>query len=183
MKRLIFFPLLILCNAAVANAEIYTWTDDQGVVIFTDNPDHAPSRFSGITKSDGIIYIHTIATHKNPGRAGKTRLQAIIPKNRINSTFPRVKQKQLSLDQQSEIRGHLGGDQTDPAPPSMKQPKPLPIRNQPKAVPSGMKQPIPADIGEQPKATPSGMKQPEPEPIGDQPTPTPSGMVQPVPKL
>lgn len=84
MKRLILFPLLILCCAAQSNAEIYTWTDDQGVVTFTDNPAQIPSRFSGRTRNGDITTIHMLTFRKTPGR-GEKRPQAIIPGNRTKS--------------------------------------------------------------------------------------------------
>ena len=45
MKRAIILSLLVLCSAAVANAETYKWTDDQGVVSSTDDPAQIPSRY------------------------------------------------------------------------------------------------------------------------------------------
>lgn len=182
MKRLIIFPLLTLCGAAASDAEIYTWTDDQGVVTFTDNPSRIPSRFSSRTQSGDIITIHTpTKSRRPPGKKGKKQLHAIIPGNRSKSiAAAKARQKQLPLDMQSEVKGHLGGDQTDPTPPSMKQPKPMPSgMKQPKPMSPGMKQPIPAPLGDQPKRTPAGMKQPKPQPTGDQPPPTSSGMEQP----
>ncbi len=181
MKRIMIFPLLILCGAAVADAEIYTWTDDQGVVTFTDNPAQIPSRSSS-TRSGEVISIHPLKARKGLGKRG-TRLQAAVPANRIKPAPARVQQKQLALDMQSEIKGHLGGDQTDPAPPSMKQPRPLPMGDQPKTMSPGMKQPKPAAMGDQPQAAPAGMEQPKPVSMGVQPPPTSSGMEQPDSKL
>ncbi len=183
MKQLMIYSLLMLCIAVVADAEIYTWTDDQGVVTFTDNPARIPSRISGSTKSGDVISIHTLKTQKGFRKQGKTKLHATIPTNRVRSiAAAKAEQKAAPLELQSEIKGHLGGDQTDPSPPSMKQPKPLPLGDQPTPTSPGMKQPIPAAPGDQPKATPAGMKQPKAEPPGDQPHLTPSGMEQPVPK-
>jgi len=45
MKRTMILPLLILSIAAVADAETYKWTNDQGVVSFTDDPALIPSRY------------------------------------------------------------------------------------------------------------------------------------------
>lgn len=179
MKRLMIFSLLILCAAAVADAEIYTWTDEQGVVTFTDNSARVPSRFSGITESGDIISFHTRKEKKGLRKQGKSKLHATMPSNRTKSAPARVQQKQLPLDKRSEIKGHLGGDQKDPAPSSMKQPEPVATGEQPKAVSSGMKQPQPEAIGAQPEATPAGMKQPKLETMRDQPPPASSGMEQP----
>lgn len=178
MKRFIIFPLLILGTAAVVNAEVYTWTDEQGVVTFTDDPDKIPARISGSQKSGDVVSIQTPKAQQGLRTRG-TKLSAAIPRNRIKSTPARVHKKQVPLVMQSEVKGHLGGDQTDPAPPSMKQPKPIPTGDQPKTVAPGMKQPKPADIGEQPKETPAGMKQPQAESVGAQPPPVSSGMEQP----
>jgi uncharacterized protein DUF4124 len=156
-------PLLILCSAALVHAETYTWTDNQGVVTYTDNPARIPSRYSGRTQVGEKIIIRSPKIHKEYGQNGKKRPQAAIPGNRIKSIQSRIQQNAVPLGMQSEIKGHLGGDQKDPAPPSMKQP-------------------IPAPLDDQPKPTPAGMKQPKPEPLGDQPKPTSMGMEQPVPK-
>lgn len=192
MKRFMFYLLMILCSAAVSDAEIYTWTNEQGVVTFTDNPALIPSDFSSRSQSGGIVTIQTHNLRKVPGtqgrKPGRKHMQAIIPGNRVKSTVaaqPRQKQLpqrasvHLPLDMQSEVKGHLGGDQTDPAPPSMKQPEPLPMGDQPKAASPGMKQPKPVPLGDQPPPTSPGMKQPKSEPTGDQPPPTSSGMEQP----
>lgn len=192
MKRLMFYLLMILCSAAVSDAEVYTWTNDQGGGTFTDNPALIPSHFSSRSQSGDIVTIHPPQLRKAPGtqgrRLGRKHIQAIIPGNRVRSIVAaQSRQKQLSqpapaqlpLDMQSEIKGHLGGDQTDPAPPSMKQPKPLPMGDQPQVTSPGMKQPKPVPLGDQPPPTSSGMKQPKSETTGDQPPPTSSGMEQP----
>lgn len=184
MKWLMIFSLLILCGSAAVGAEIYTWTDDKGTVTFTDNPARIPASTSNRTRSGEHDSIRPPTVRKAPRKQGNKKLQAIIPENRTNSkAAAEAKQKQVPLERQSEIKGHLGGDQTDPAPPSMKQPKAEPLGDQPKPTPPGMKQPIPAESGDQPKQTPDGMKQPAPAPLGDQPKPTSPGMEQPDSKL
>jgi len=45
MNRTILLSLLILCSAAVADAETYNWTDDLGVVNFTDDPAQIPAKY------------------------------------------------------------------------------------------------------------------------------------------
>jgi len=176
-------PLLILCCAAVVEAEVYTWTDDQGVVTYTDNPARIPSRYSGQMREGEIITIHRPKAQKEYRHNEKKRPQAAIPRNRLKSIQSARQHKMVPLENQAEIKGHLGGEQTDPAPPSMKQPKAMSTGDQPTATASGMKQPIPAAQDKQPKNTPAGMKQPKQQPLGDQPKPTPLGMEQPEPKL
>ncbi|NVN91331.1 MAG: DUF4124 domain-containing protein [Desulfuromonadales bacterium] len=183
MQRIMILPLLILCYAAVTEAEVYTWTDDQGVVTYTDNAARIPSRYSGQTKEGEKITIHRPKAQKEYRGSGKKRPQAAIPRNRLKALQPGKQYKTVPLENQAEIKGHLGGDQTDPTPPSMKQPKPQPLGVQPAPATAGMKQPTPAPLGDQPKATPAGMKQPIPASLGEQPKPTPLGMEQPEPKL
>jgi len=183
MKRLLVVPLLILCCTAVVEAEVYTWTDDQGVVTYTDNPARIPARFSGRTQAGEKIIIHSPKVRKEITKHGKTWPHAAIPSNRVKSiAAERALQKAVPPEMPSEIKGHLGGDQKDPAPPSMKQPKQEPPGEQPQPASPGMKQPKPAPPGDQPKPTQPGMKQPKPEPLGDQPTPAAIGMEQPEPK-
>ena len=180
MKRIILFSLLLLCSAALVKAEIYTWTDEQGVVTYTDNPARIPSRYGTRAQSGEIITIRSPTVLKGVRRSGNKQLQATIPHNRIKSIQQSSEQQNtVPLGMQSEIKGHLGGDQKDPAPPSMKQPKPVPVGVQPKPEPSGMEQPKPEPLGDQPKQTPSGMQQPKPVNPGAQPPATSSGMEQP----
>jgi hypothetical protein len=183
MKRLLILTLLLLGSAAVIEAEVYTWTDEQGVVTYTDNPSRIPTRYGGVFKEGDKIIIRSPKVHKEIKKHGKKWSQAVIPENRrksVDAALAQQRQKPLSLVMQSEVKGHLGGDQIDPAPPSMKQPESLPMgMTQPKPAPAGMKQPTAMPLGDQPKATPSGMKQPKSEDTGPQPPPTSSGMEQP----
>jgi hypothetical protein len=182
MIRILIFPLVILFSAAVVDAEIYSWTDDQGVVTFTDNPARIPSRYSSSAQKgeDNIIRIPKV--RKESRKPVGKRAQAAIPHNRARSVAAaKAAQKSVPLENQAEIKGHLGGDQTDPAPPSMKQPKPVAPGDQPIPEPAG-KQPKSEPAGKQPKPAPAGMKQPAPDPLGDQPTPAALGMEQPEPK-
>lgn len=116
MKRLMIFSLLILCSAAVVDAEIYTWTDEQGMVTFTDNPDSLPPRVSGSKMSGDVIHIQILTAHKGLGTRG-TKLQAAIPENRVKSIAARVQKEQLPVDTLSEAKETLAGDQTVPASP------------------------------------------------------------------
>ncbi|NTX00049.1 MAG: DUF4124 domain-containing protein [Geobacteraceae bacterium] len=92
MNLIIVFTLVILCSSAVANAETYMWTDDQGTVTFTDNPDRLPPHYSR-SEQRGDNVINLIPTVENNGRRqDKKQLQATIPRNRIKSTIARAKQ-------------------------------------------------------------------------------------------
>ena len=180
MKHIILLLLLIVIISAAADAEIYTWTDEQGTTTYTDNPARIPSRYSGRTQVGEKIVIRSPKAQKEIKKHGKQWSQAVIPGNRTKSVAAaNAHNKAVSLETQAEIKGHLGGDQQDPAPPSMKQPKPEPLGDQPTATSPGMKQPKALPLDKQPKETPAGMKQPTPAPLGDQPKPTPIGMEQP----
>ena len=183
MHRMKILFLLVLCNATVVEAEVYTWTDDQGVVTYTDNAARIPFRYTGQQKEGEKIIIHRPKAQKEYRGMGKKRPQAAIPHNRLKAIQSARQHKTVPLQYQAEIKGHLGGDQTDPAPPSMKQPNAMPPGDQPVAAAPGMKQPIPAAQDKQPKSMPAGMKQPAQLPLGDQPKLTPLGMEQPEPKL
>lgn len=183
MQRIMKLTLMILCCAAAVEAQVYTWTDDQGVVTYTDNPALIPTRYSGHTQDGERVTIHRPTAQKEYRGNGKKRPQAAIPRNRLKALQPGKRPKKIPLENQAEIKGHLGGDQTDPAPPSMKQPKAEPPGGQPTPASAGMKQPTPAPLGDQPNTTPAGMQQPAPALPGNQPRPTPLGMEQPEPKL
>ena len=45
MRLPIILSLLILCSTAVADADIYKWTNAQGVVHYTDDLGRIPSRY------------------------------------------------------------------------------------------------------------------------------------------
>ncbi|MDD2582496.1 MAG: DUF4124 domain-containing protein [Desulfuromonadaceae bacterium] len=170
MKRTMILPLLILCSAAVADAETYKWTDDQGVVSFTDDPALIPSRY----RSKAL---------KGEDNTSRNRTRELEEKRlRDELTIPdRLQSPPARPGMHQPLKGHPGGNQIDPTPPSMKQPIPEPLGDQPIATPQGMKQPKPVPLGVQPAPTPPGMRQPKPAPLGDQPTPTPLGMEQPTP--
>lgn len=178
MKRTMSILLLILLSAVMSTAATYKWTDDQGTVNFSDDRASIPVRYRAKAQK---IKDNTKAQQKL-GNQGQKNGHGQITSNRAVKTLVSVPPASTTPDIQQTIKGHLGGDQIDPAPPSMKQPIPAPLGDQPKATSPGMKQPKPEPVGDQPKATPAGMKQPKPEPIGDQPTPSPIGMEQPTPK-
>lgn len=153
MKRTIILTLLVLCSAAMADAETYKWTDGQGVVSFTDNPALIPHRY---------------------------RSKALKMKDKPTAREQEEKTLQYELTTPPDVTTDESVKPT-PAPPSMKQPIPEPLGDQPKPTPPGMKQPMPAPLGDQPSPTPPGMKQPIPAPTGVQPKATPLGMEQPAP--
>ena len=180
MKQIMILLLIILCSAAVAVAETYKWTSDQGVVGFTDDPSMIPSQYrSKALKGENTTNRSTkVRKELRKKKATKRQIRKLRILVQAGSSLP----QSAPLLIQQPSKGHPGGDQIDPTPPSMKQPIPAPLGDQPKPTPAGMKQPIPEPLGEQPTPTPLGMTQPKPEPLGDQPTPTPLGMEQPTPK-
>lgn len=142
MKRILIIPLLILFCATIVNADIYTWTDDQGTVTFTDNPALIPVRSSGI-KQEGTKASPRIPKNKKEIRKhGKKWSQAVIPRNRTKSVAATIaQQKVVTLEKRSEIKGNPGGNEKDPALPSMKQPQPVPPVTQPPPASADMEQP------------------------------------------
>jgi hypothetical protein len=180
MKRIVIIPLLILYCAPAVNAEIYSWTDTRGTVTYTDNPALIPTSPNVRKQSENKKPIRIPKNQKEIRKHGGKWSQAVIPGNRAKSVAATIAlQKDTPLEMQSEIKGHLGGDQKDPAPPSMKQPLPISPGPQPPPVSPGMEQPKPLDMGPQPKPLSPGMKQPKPVPTGAQPPPTSAGMEQP----
>jgi hypothetical protein len=203
-------PLLILCSAAAADGGTYKWTDDQGVVSFTDNHDLIPSRYRSKavkaeddTSRDPKVLQDLKEEVEKPRQDKSATLRAVTTADSEQAaplagrqqeikghlggdqTDPAAQSVNQSLPvkpgRRQEIKGHLGGDQTDPTPPSMTQPLPLPLGHQPKSMPAGMEQPKPIPPGSQPKPVPAGMEQPKPVPPGVQPKPMPAGMEQPTP--
>jgi hypothetical protein len=153
----------------------------RGWSAFTDNPALIPSRYrSKAVKAEDD-------TSRDPRVLQELREEVEKPRQdksatpRAVTTADSEQAAPATPGRQQEIKGHLGGDQTDPTPPSMTQPLPLPLGDQPKPVPAGMKQPKPIPPGDQPKSMPAGMEQPKPIPPGDQPKTMPAGMEQPTP--
>jgi hypothetical protein len=173
--------LLILCSAAATSGGTFKWTDDQGVDNLTDNPALIPSRYRGTavkvrddTSRDPKVLQELSEEVEKTSRDKPATPQAV-------ATADSEQAAPATPGRQQEIKGHLGGDQTDPTPPNMTQPIPLPLGDQPKPMPAGMEQPKPIRPGDQPKPMPAGMKQPKPILPGDQPKPVPAGMEQPTP--
>jgi hypothetical protein len=211
MKKAMILPVLILCSAAAADGGTYKWADDQGVVSFTDNPALIPSRYRSKavkveddTNLDPKV-LQELREEVEKPRQDKTATPRAVTAADSEQAAPATPGRQQEIkghlggDQkdpapqsvkkslpvtpgrQQEIKGHLGGDQTDPTPPSMTQPKALPLGDQPKPTPAGMEQPKPIQPGDQPKPVPAGMEQPKQIPPGEQPKAAPSGMEQPTP--
>ncbi|MDR3579618.1 MAG: DUF4124 domain-containing protein [Oryzomonas sp.] len=173
MKKAMILPLLILCSAAVADAGVYKWANDQGVVSFSDNPAQIPSRYRSKAmkveedtsfdpkvlqelreevekpRHDKTATPRAVTTADSEQAAPVTpgRQQEIKGHLGGDQTDPAVQSVKKTLPvtpgRQQEIKGHLGGDQTDPTPPSMTQPKPIPPGEQPKPAPADMEQPTP----------------------------------------
>ena len=114
MKHLILIPLFIVCFAIVAYAEIYTWTDAQGTVTFTDNPNRIPARYNGSIKNGEIISVQSIKPQEALRLGRNTKLKATVPGNRVKSV---ADARQVALELQTEVNGHPGGDQDDPSTP------------------------------------------------------------------
>lgn len=71
MKRTILLSLLVLCSAAMADAETDTWTDDQGVVSSTGDPAQIPFRYRSkalkaedipLTRKTGVTVTRNLET-------------------------------------------------------------------------------------------------------------------------
>jgi len=57
MIRITLVLVLMLFSALSVNAETYTWTDDKGVVSFTDDPTSIPLKYKGKAKKGDDITI------------------------------------------------------------------------------------------------------------------------------
>ena len=193
MKRVMILPVLILCcSAAAADGGTYKWTNDQGMVSFTDNPALIPSRY----RSKAVKAVDD--TSRDPKVLQELREEVERPNQdkfatpRAVTTADSEQAAPPAAGRQQEIKGHLGGDQTDPKPQSVNQTLSVtPGRQQEikghlggdqtdPTTPS-MTQPLSVPLGDQPQQMPAGMEQPKPIPPGDQPKPMPAGMEQPTP--
>ncbi|MDD2309575.1 MAG: DUF4124 domain-containing protein [Desulfuromonadaceae bacterium] len=128
MKLPIILSLLILCSAAMADAEIYKWTNAQGVVSYTDDLTKIPSRYRRkALKVEGLPI------------PGPTRQQ----------------EEKVLTDELTTPRKVTTPDsgQSTPAAPGVQQP--APIGDQPVPAPIGDK-PIPPPLGDQPIPVPLG---------------------------
>ncbi len=134
MKRTILLSLLVLCSAAVADAETYNWTDDQGVVNFTDDPAQIPAKY----RSKALKKVKDIT---------------------VPSTTRQQEEKVLK-DELTTPRSVTTPDSgPSPAPQDMQQPTPAPVPaplgDQPVPAPLGDK-PMPAPLGDQSIPVPLG---------------------------
>jgi hypothetical protein len=197
-------PVLILCcSAATADAGTYKWTNDQGVVSFTDNPALIPSRY----RSKAVKAVDD--TSRDPKVLQELREEVERPNQdkfatpRAVTTADSEQAAPPAAGRQQEIKGHLGGDQTDPMPQSVNktlsvtpgrqqeikghlggdQTGPMPQSvNKTLSVTPGRQQEIKGHLGgDQTDPTPSSMTQPLSVPLGDQPQQMPAGMEQPKP--
>src|SRR5450631_3808076 len=50
MNRISIVMVMILCSVMYVNADTYTWTDNKGVVSFTDDPGLIPPQYRGKAK-------------------------------------------------------------------------------------------------------------------------------------
>ena len=110
MKHLFLIPLFLVCIPIEAHAEIYTWTDDQGTVTFTDNPSQIPARYNSSRKCGEIISIQSVKPQEAVRLGRTTKLQAAVPGNRVKSV---ADARQIALELQAEVEGHPGSDQKD----------------------------------------------------------------------
>lgn len=130
MKLPIIISLLILCSAAMADAEIYKWTNTQGVVSYTDDLAKVPSRYRRkAQKVEGLP----------------------IP------SPTRQQEEKVLKDELTTPRNVTTPDsgQSPPAEPGVQQPAPAPRGDQPVPAPVGDK-PIPPPLGDQPIPVPLG---------------------------
>jgi hypothetical protein len=103
MKRILIIPLLILYCATVVNADIYTWTNDQGTVTYTDNPALIPVRSNGITQAGTKTSLRIPKKQREIRKHGKSWSQAVIPGNRTKSVAATLaQQKVVPLKTRSE---------------------------------------------------------------------------------
>jgi hypothetical protein len=118
-------PLLILCSAATADGGTYKWTDYQGVVSFTDNPVLIPSRYRGkAVKAENDTNRDLKVLQELREEVEKPN-QDKSATSRVVTTADSEQAAPPAAGKQQEIKGHLGGDQTDPTPTSMEQPTPM----------------------------------------------------------
>lgn len=84
MNRIAIVMLLILCSVMYANADTYTWTDDRGVVNFTDDPGLIPAKYRGKSKKGEDITIrnpkvqHELKEQQERARQGEINRPRIV---------------------------------------------------------------------------------------------------------
>lgn len=134
MNRTLLLSLLILCSAAVADAETYNWTDDQGVVNFTDDPGQIPAKY----RSKALKKVKDI-TVPSPTRQQEEKVLKDELTTPRSVTTPESGPPPAPPD-----------SGPPPAPPDMQQPTPAPV-----PAPLG-DQPVPAPLGDQSIPVPLG---------------------------
>ncbi|MHB8058012.1 MAG: DUF4124 domain-containing protein [Desulfuromonadaceae bacterium] len=141
MNRTILLLLLVLCCSAVADAVTYNWTDDQGVVNFTDNPDRIPAKY----RSKALKNVKDITV------PGPTRQE----------------EEKVLNDELTAPRSVTAPDSgLPPAPKDSGPPPTLPDIQQSAPAPA----PAQAPLGDPPMPAPLG-DPPAPAPLGDPPVP------------
>ena len=68
MKTIPSFFILVLLISVSAHAAMYEWTDDRGVVNFTDNPANVPAKYLNRVKKRPSINVDTTETVTAPTR-------------------------------------------------------------------------------------------------------------------
>ena len=86
MKLPIILSLLILCNAAVADADTYKWTNAQGVVSYTDDPASIPPIYRRTALKVEGLSTHTRQQEEKALRDELTTPLQVTPSNRGQST-------------------------------------------------------------------------------------------------
>ena len=120
MKRTIILSLLMLCSAAVADAEIYKWTDDKGVVSYTDDFTKIPPKY----------------------RRKAQKVEGIPIPNSISQ-----QEEKVLMDELAPPRNVTTPDSGQPVPEPA--PEPTLLGDQPVPAPVG-DNPIPVPLGAQP---------------------------------
>jgi hypothetical protein len=130
MKKAMIYTMLIICSTAAANAETYRWTDDQGVIGFTDDPGQIPFKYRSTAHSGDDITVHGSAVQQESAQ------QTLIPIPAPLGEPP----KQAPLGN-LPISAPLGELPTSA--PLGELPKPAHMGNPPAPAPLGTDQPAP----------------------------------------
>ncbi|MHB8122134.1 MAG: DUF4124 domain-containing protein [Desulfuromonadaceae bacterium] len=135
MKLPIILSLLILCSVAVADAEIYKWTNTQGVVSYTDDLAKVPSKYRRkALKVEGLPIPSPSPTRQQEEKVLRDEL-----------TTP----GKVTTPDSAQSPPAEPGVQQPPSAPRVDQPVPAPIGDKPAPPPLG-DQPIPVPHGDQP---------------------------------
>jgi len=94
MIRIAIVTALILCSVMCANAETYTWTDDKGVVNFSDDPGLIPAKYRGKAKKGEDITIRNPKVQQELKEQEQRARQEEIDRPRIIPTPDNVSSPQ-----------------------------------------------------------------------------------------